>query len=100
MAAYCSSKAAVLGLVRAAALELAKTGFRVNAVLPGYCVTPMTLRGEQVRTAEQIRQVVDDHPLGPGRPEDVANAAAFLLADTARWITGTALLVDGGCAAH
>jgi NAD(P)-dependent dehydrogenase (short-subunit alcohol dehydrogenase family) len=100
IAAYCSAKAAVLGLVRTAALELAREGIRVNAVLPGYCDTALTIRDKQVRTAEQVKQMVDNHPLGIGRPEDVANAVAFLIADTGRWITGTGLLVDGGYTAH
>ena len=95
MHAYCASKAAILGLVRSAAVELVKDRIRVNAVLPGYCETEMTT-GQQVRTPEQIQHTLKAHPMGFGRAEDVANAVVFLIADTSRWITGTSLVVDGG----
>jgi len=49
---------------------------------------------------EQVAAIVSMHPLGIGTPEDVANAIAFLLADTGRWITGTTLVIDGGYTAH
>ena len=49
---------------------------------------------------EQFALITAQHPLGLGRAEDVANAVAFLLADSARWITGTTLVVDGGYTAH
>jgi 3-oxoacyl-[acyl-carrier protein] reductase len=96
LAVYTTAKAAVLGLVRSAALELAPDRIRVNAVLPGYCQTPMTANDQQTRTPEQVRVTEARHPLGLGRPEDVAHAIAFLLADTGRWVTGTGLVVDGG----
>jgi NAD(P)-dependent dehydrogenase (short-subunit alcohol dehydrogenase family) len=51
-------------------------------------------------TAEQFAQISAMHPLGLGKSEDVAYAVAFLLADTARWITGTTLVVDGGYTAQ
>jgi NAD(P)-dependent dehydrogenase (short-subunit alcohol dehydrogenase family) len=100
MASYCTAKAAVLGLIRAAALELAQDKIRVNAVLPGYCETAMTDGTSQLRSAEHVQKTIAEHPLGVGRPEDVANAVAFLIADTARWITGSSLVVDGGFTAH
>jgi NAD(P)-dependent dehydrogenase (short-subunit alcohol dehydrogenase family) len=100
LAAYASAKAAVLGLVRTAALELARDRIRVNAVLPGYCETPMLELDRKVRTPEQVERTQQEHPLGLGRPEDVANAVAFLLADTGRWVTGSCMAVDGGYTAH
>ncbi|MEI7687440.1 MAG: SDR family oxidoreductase, partial [Planctomycetota bacterium] len=99
MHAYCTSKAAILGLVRSAALELVKDRIRVNAVLPGYCETIMTSIEQQIRTPEQLHRTLDAHPMGIGQPDDVANAVAFLVADTARWITGTHIVVDGGFSA-
>jgi len=98
--AYASSKAALLGLVRSAALELARHRIRVNAVLPGFIETEMTRREMQRLSPEQVRQIREMHPLGLGRPEDVADAVAFLLSDASRWITGSAVTVDGGYTAH
>ncbi|HEX8414938.1 MAG TPA: SDR family oxidoreductase, partial [Sphingomicrobium sp.] len=62
----------------------------------GFVRTPLFERTEQLWDEGQKKVVEDQHPLGFGEPEDVANAVAFLLADTGRWITGTALVVDGG----
>jgi len=94
--AYCAAKAAMGGVVRSAALELAAEGIRVNAVAPGFVESEMLSAFRKTLTEEQFAQIVARHPLGLGRPEDVAQAAAFLLGDTARWITGTTLVVDGG----
>jgi NAD(P)-dependent dehydrogenase (short-subunit alcohol dehydrogenase family) len=99
-AAYAAAKAALLGLVRSAALELARRRIRVNAVLPGYFRSPMTARAEQHLAAEQNEQIARLHPLGIGRVEDVAAAVAFLLSDAAGWITGSCLTVDGGYTAQ
>jgi NAD(P)-dependent dehydrogenase (short-subunit alcohol dehydrogenase family) len=99
-ASYSTSKAAVLGLVRSAALELARQRIRVNALLPGYFRSEMNERDEKSMTSEQVQEIEKLHPLGIGRAEDVAGAAAFLVADASRWITGTGLTVDGGYTAH
>jgi len=100
ISAYCSSKGAVNSLVRSLALELAPEGIRVNAVNPGLVQTELTERLEQVLSTEQFSELKSRHPLGIGQPDDVANAIAFLLADTGRWITGTTLTVDGGYTAQ
>jgi NAD(P)-dependent dehydrogenase (short-subunit alcohol dehydrogenase family) len=60
----------------------------------------MSASAESRLTDSQAKAIEDAHPLGLGRPEDVANAIVFLLADTGRWITGTTVVVDGGCTAH
>jgi len=99
-AAYSLSKAALDGVMRSLALELAPRKIRVNCVAPGFVRTPMFQRVERLWTEEQRARVEALHPLGLGQPEDVANAIAFLLADSARWITGSVLVVDGGYTAQ
>ena len=93
---YCASKGAVDGFCRSVALEYADEGIRVNCVSPGLVRTDMSAKLEQQMTVEQFAAVTAAHPLGLGSPQDVANAVAFLLADTGRWVTGTTLVVDGG----
>jgi NAD(P)-dependent dehydrogenase (short-subunit alcohol dehydrogenase family) len=100
LGAYAASKAALLGLVRASALELARFKIRVNALLPGYVPTPGAEPSKHHLASEQIEQFKRKHPLGFGRPEDVAHAAAFLISDAARWMTGSYLTVDGGYTAQ
>ena len=99
-AAYSLTKAALHGLARSLALELAPARIRVNCVAPGFVRTPMFDRMASPWDAQQRARVEEDHPLGLGEPLDVAHSVAFLLADTARWITGTVLTVDGGYTAH
>jgi NAD(P)-dependent dehydrogenase (short-subunit alcohol dehydrogenase family) len=99
LAVYAATKAAVIGLTRSLARELVSDGIRVNCVAPGMVETEMTQGWRRMMTEEQIAQKMKAHPMGFGRPRDVANAAAFLLADTSRWITGTTLVADGGFSA-
>jgi NAD(P)-dependent dehydrogenase (short-subunit alcohol dehydrogenase family) len=99
--AYSASKGALVAFARSAALELAKTGLRVNCVAPAYVRTEMYEESLGGLTPEQLQSVVEaTQPLGLGEPADVANAIAFLLADTGRWITGSVLAVDGGYTAQ
>jgi len=95
-AAYSLSKAALDGMARSLAIELAARRIRVNCVAPGFVRTPMFERMENSWDSDQRARVEALHPLGIGRPEDISNAVAFLLADTGCWITGTVLVVDGG----
>jgi NAD(P)-dependent dehydrogenase (short-subunit alcohol dehydrogenase family) len=98
-AAYDASKAGVLGLTRALAVEHGPTGVRVNAICPGYIMTPMTERWlaslpDPELTMKQARAA---HPLGRiGTPDDIAEAALFLASDAASFVTGAFLVVDGG----
>ena len=97
---YAASKAALIGFSKAAALELAPEGIRVNCVAPGYVATEMWGDVSETLTGEQFEAIRAMHPLGIGNPRDVAYPIAFLLAETGRWITGTTLVVDGGYTSH
>ena len=96
---YSASKAALSGLSKSLALELAPDRIRVNCVAPAFVETDMLNQLREMLLPEQFQALEQAHPLGFGTPRDVANAAAFLLADTGRWITGTTLVVDGGYSA-
>jgi NAD(P)-dependent dehydrogenase (short-subunit alcohol dehydrogenase family) len=91
--AYAASKAGLVGLAKTAARELGRFGVRVNVVAPGFIDTPMTA----VLAAEWRDKAIAETVLGRvGAPEDIAAAAAFLLSEDARHVTGQVLPVDGG----
>ena len=98
--AYCASKGALISGAKAMALELASKNIRVNCILPGVVETEMSSRMFQGLSEESKKEIINVHPLGLGKPEDIAKACAFLLSDAARWITGTNLVVDGGYSAR
>ena len=100
ISAYCASKAGLLGFTRSLALELVREKIRVNCITPSIVESNMSSTLKDLMLPEQWTALEEAHPLGFGTPRDVANAAAFLLADTGRWITGTALVVDGGYSAR
>ena len=92
---YSASKAGVVNLTRAMALDHAKENIRVNAVCPGYISTPMLL--DSLQDQQKSDHLVSLHPLGRlGKPEEVARAIAFLASEEASFITGASLTVDGG----
>ncbi len=93
---YCASKGAVLAATKALAVELMRDKIRVNAVLPALVETEMAERFRSTMTEAQWQGYVAQYPMGIGRPEDVANAVAFLLSEAARWINGIGLVIDGG----
>jgi len=97
--AYGASKAALLSFVRTFAMELVERRIRLNAVVPALVETEMVRNVRSLMTSDAFASLEAKHPMGIGRPEDVAYAIAFLLSDAARWITGVALPVDGGVSA-
>lgn len=97
-AAYDTTKAGLIGLTRAMALDHGPAGIRVNAICPGYIDTPLMERWlETVPDREAtMRQVLAHHPIGRiGKPRDIAEAALFLASEAASFISGTFLVVDG-----
>lgn len=95
MAGYCSAKAGVLMLVEVAALELAERGIRVNAISPGLVDTPLVAGIAFVPGLTE--EYLENTPLGrSGRPEEIAEMAAFLASDRAAWMTGAAIDLNGG----
>ena len=94
--AYTAAKSALYGLTRELATEYSPRGVRVNAIIPGFIESRM-LRDVFDRDPARERRVLARTPMGKlGAPEDIGNAAAFLLSPAAKFITGTQLVVDGG----
>jgi len=102
--AYCSNKAAVIGLTRASAMDLAPYGITVNAVCPGTIMTEMVQRvdaeicqNEGWPVGTHIRNKTNSIPVGRlGSVDDVAGVVAFLASDDSAFVTGQAIEVDGG----
>ncbi|RAQ94326.1 SDR family oxidoreductase [Thermogemmatispora tikiterensis] len=95
-AAYSAAKHGVVGLTKVAALDYARSNIRVNAVCPGIVDTPMRLRvfGD---TPEERARVLAQEPIGRmGTPEEIAAAVIWLCSEAAAFVTGHALVVDGG----
>ena len=95
--AYSAAKAAVINLTRAVAVELAPQRIRVNAICPGLILTPLVHRGDEA-SMEPIAAGMQPWPEA-GRPEHIAAVALFLASDDARFVTGEALIADGGLTA-
>ncbi|HET6991085.1 MAG TPA: SDR family oxidoreductase [Bacteroidia bacterium] len=93
---YAGSKAAIEAFVKVLALELNPQGIRANCISPAMVRTPMFDQAETEMSKEEMDKHIAKYPLGAGLPEDVANAAIFLLSPAARWITGINITLDGG----
>jgi NAD(P)-dependent dehydrogenase (short-subunit alcohol dehydrogenase family) len=92
---------AVIGLTKTAALEYAKQGIRVNAVLPGGIETPMLNRFTGGPGTDFFNQLAGMHPVGRlGRPEEIAEAVLWLCSDKSSFVTGLSLTADGGWTAQ
>jgi 3-oxoacyl-[acyl-carrier protein] reductase len=90
---YCASKAGVVGFTKALAKEYARKKVRSNAIQPGFIKTPMT----DAIPEKVVNKLVATIPMqSMGMPEDIANAALFLLSDMAKYVTGTVIEVAGG----
>ncbi len=105
IAAYCASKGAVVAFTRALALDHAAAGIRANSICPGAIDTPLHVQAMSDLTPEEAAawkaRVKVRYPLGRiGKPEEVANLALFLASSRSSFITGTAMVIDGGLTAQ
>ena len=100
-AAYIAAKHGVIGLTRAAALDYATRGLRVNAICPGVVETPMLTRFFSTADPATRAYIEQAHPIGRlGRPEEIAAAVVWLLSDASSFTTGLPMIVDGGYTAQ
>lgn len=94
---YATAKAGVIGLVRSLAVELGPRGVRANAIIPGLIETPQSLDAVNSLGPDGLRAAGAYIPVGRvGRPEEIAGVATFLASDVASYLTGQAIVVDGG----
>lgn len=101
-AAYCASKAAVIGYTKQVAVQYASQGIRCNCICPGTIDSPWVQRlmGEADDPAQRRRDLIARQPLGRlGTPTEAAQAALYLASDAAAFATGTCLVLDGGITA-
>jgi NAD(P)-dependent dehydrogenase (short-subunit alcohol dehydrogenase family) len=95
---YSTSKGAISGFVKGAALELARQKTRVNSICPALVPTEILELSNSFFSEEQLKdKMYEKYPLGRvGTPEDIANGAIYLLSDASSWVTGINLVIDGG----
>ena len=98
--AYATSKAALIGMTKALAIEFANKNIRVNCVAPGFIKTNMANGVNAMFDAQYEERIEQMHPLGWGEAIDIANAIAFLLSDASKWTTGAVFNIDGGFTAQ
>jgi len=93
---YSATKGALISGARSLAVELARYKIRVNCVSPAVVKTGMSQAMMDKATSEAVEEIMKSHPLGIGQPIDVADTCVFLLSESAKWITGSNIVVDGG----
>lgn len=98
--AYATSKAAIIGMTKALAIEFANKNIRVNCVAPGFIKTNMADGVNVMFDAAYSERIEAMHPLGWGEAKDIANGIAFLLSDASKWTTGAVFNIDGGFTAQ
>lgn len=91
---YSATKGAVNSFAKAMALEVAKQKVRVNCIQPGF--VPSSILEKHGLGEDAIQWYKERHPLGLGKPSDIANGCIYLLSDAARWVTGSIFTIDGG----
>lgn len=99
-AAYAASKAALIGMTKALAIEFANKNIRVNCIVPGFIKTSMADGVNAMFDAAYAERIQAMHPLGWGEDVDIANGIAFLLSDASKWTTGAVFHIDGGFTAQ
>jgi NAD(P)-dependent dehydrogenase (short-subunit alcohol dehydrogenase family) len=100
--AYCATKFAVVGMTKALAVDHAHTGVRINCICPGRVETPFVRERlkEYPDPEKACREMTASQPLGRmGKPEEIAAAALYLASDASAFVTGSALMIDGGWSA-
>lgn len=93
---YAATKGGIISFSRVLALELASKGIRSNCVRPGFVAGTGMTEGLNKLSEEQIEAERQKYPLGFGETSDIANGIIYLLSDASKWVTGTALTIDGG----
>ena len=93
---YGSAKAALNSVTKSLALELADKKIRINSIISGHVETETGLKVKRMLPEKNYKNLENEHPLGFGKTEDIANAILYLLGDNSNWVTGTSLVVDGG----
>lgn len=97
---YAMSKAGIIGVTKALAMEFVPKGIRVNCVAPGFIMTNMMGENSFRFDDNRMDTLNKLHPMGLGKAEDIANGIAFLMSDMSSWMTGAVLNIDGGFTAQ
>ena len=93
---YSSSKSALNGAMRSMAKELAPRKIRVNSVLPGFVMTEMVEKWNDVYNKDYIDHLNETYPLGIGEVSDISNIVCYLLSEKSKWISGSEFNINGG----
>ncbi len=100
LSAYSATKGALISVVKSISIELARKKIRINSISPGFVETEMFNKSIQNASDQAIQSIKNAHPLGLGKPENIADLCSFLLSEKSSWITGTNIVIDGGYTAR